>query len=95
MKANNHKKLSEAYDTFLESQNEYAKAFRINPESYETHMWEDFLLLSEKTFHEMMEAPLPERIKSALCDAYKRWRSRLTIIVPHHHNRERERNVAD
>ena len=60
MKANNHKKLSEAYDAFLESQNEYAKAFRINPESYETHMWEDFLLLSEKTLHEVIRAVLED-----------------------------------
>lgn len=71
MKANNHKKLSEAYDAFLESQNEYAKAFRINPESYETHMWEDFLLLSEKTFHDVIRAVLederPKR-KAGSCD---------------------------
>ena len=60
MKANNHKKLSEAYDAFLESQNEYAKAFRINPECYETHMWEDFLLLSEKTLHEVIRAVLED-----------------------------------
>lgn len=50
---------------------------------------------SEKTYHEMLDSPLPEKIKSALCDAYKRWRGRLAIIVPHHQNIERERNVAD
>jgi len=50
---------------------------------------------SEKTFHDMMDSPLPERIKSALCDAYKRWTSRLTIIVPNQQDRERGRNIAD
>ena len=50
---------------------------------------------SEKTFHDIMNSPLPERIKSALCDAHKRWSSRLTIIVPNLQDRERERNIAD
>ena len=50
---------------------------------------------SEKTFHDMMDSPLPERIKSALYDAYKSWRRRLAIIVSHQQNRERERNIAD
>ena len=60
MKANNHKKLSKAYNDFLESQSEYAKAFSIDPDSYETHMWEDFLLLSEKTFHEVIRAVMED-----------------------------------
>ncbi|MBR5431545.1 MAG: hypothetical protein IK119_04100 [Bacteroidales bacterium] len=60
MKANNHKKLNKAYNDFLESRNEYTKAFRINPDSYDTHMWEDFLLLSEKTLHEVLEAVLED-----------------------------------
>ena len=60
MKASNHKKLSEAYNDFLESRDEYAKAFRINPDGYEAHMWEDFLLLSEKTLHETIQAVLEE-----------------------------------
>lgn len=60
MKTSNHKKLSKAYDDFLESQSEYAKAYGVNPDSYETHMWEDFLLLSEKTFHEVIRAVLED-----------------------------------
>ena len=60
MKTSNHKKLSEAYNGFLESQSEYAKAFRITPESYETHMWEDFLLLSEKALHKTIQAVLED-----------------------------------
>lgn len=46
---------------------------------------------SEKTLNEMLDAPLPERIKSALCDAYKRWINSLFIIVLHKQNRESER----
>ena len=43
---------------------------------------------TEKTYHEMLDAPLPERIKSALRDVYKR----IISIVPRRQNRERERN---
>ena len=60
MKTNNYKKLSKAFNDFLESQNEYTKAYRIDPESYEAHMWEDFLLLSEKTLHEVIRAVLED-----------------------------------
>ena len=48
MKASNHKKLSKAYNDFLESRNEYSKAFRINPDSYDTHMWELTVTLKMK-----------------------------------------------
>ena len=47
---------------------------------------------SEKTFHDMLEAPLPERIKSALHDVYKRWFNSLIIAAPRKQNRKRERN---
>lgn len=47
---------------------------------------------SKKTYDEMMSSPLPERIKTALREAYKRWISSLVFAVPRKQNRERERN---
>lgn len=47
---------------------------------------------SEKTYHEMLATPLPERIKAALHEVYKRWIDNLIITVPRKQNRERERN---
>lgn len=48
---------------------------------------------SEMTFHEMLDSPLPERIKSALRDAYRRWKNRRIIVIPRKRDRERERNT--
>ena len=50
---------------------------------------------SDKTYHEMLDSPLPKRIKSALYDAYKHWKNSLIVVAHRKQNRERERNVAD
>lgn len=48
---------------------------------------------SEKTYREILDSPLPERIKSAVRDTYKRWISSVVLLTPRKLNRERERNI--
>ncbi len=47
---------------------------------------------SEKTYQEMMEAPLPEKIKSALREAYADWESRLIVARKRYRETDGNRN---
>lgn len=50
---------------------------------------------SERTLKEMLASPLPEKIKSALRDAYKRWIDNMMTGAPRIHRIENDRNTHE